>query len=1389
MANQIKYSRFIQPDDSITNLISQLETVQSKYSELQSKLVSDAKKIEEALKKVNSVTGEQREQVRKQVTEADKLAKANKDLQASQTETAKKIALLKAELKKQTNATKLATAVASASEGTYEKLSAQYAKNVSDLQRMTKAEKENTAQGKKLVAETQNLHKEMEIFKKTIKSGYSDADRLAKANAKLADSESEVGKELVLLQAKKQKANQITKLEAKLASAAEGSYDKLSAQYSLNKIKLNAMSGAERKATESGKKLEKQTREIYEEMSRLQKATGKHSLEVGKYGASVDRIHPLLGRLNHQLDAIGTNLDDLAKADKPFKVLKDGIVSFGRATLAFLLSPVGLAITALGALFLLISKNKDTVIKFDSSLINVGKTTGLAGKKLRSLGGDVIRLSRRLKVVGTPALLDYATVAGQLGVEGSKNILDFSESLAKLETATNISGEEGASKIARFLTITDGGVENVKDFGDEIVNLGNNFAAFEDEILSNATLLAQNLGQFDVGRKNILAYATATKAAGLEAELTGSSVGVAFAIIEDSLRSGNNIHNLSKLIGKDVKTLKQAFAEDSSTVFRDFIAGLNGVSESGGSVNAALSSVGVTARRDRRVLGSLATKGFDVLERSIVKVSQAAGSMDDEFEAAASKLDSQLSRVGIAWDNLLLTIDDGEGLFSQIGAGFSSATASAFDSLAYFIKELNADEAGFSAMYKESKKINREFLDSLKAIADVDLRMDDKIGSLKRLRKAFSNIGTAIKGEPNRLGRAYAEAFLISMGGTIDSFGDGRLDPFEKFKQYGKNLNKSVFGGTSKASAVWQKSISGGFDKAADTIGEVDIKIARLNKSLADVTTGEGGDIIAKRIQDDIKVLEAKKNAILGVVDAEARANSVDRVSLEISVMPDGKSKDTAILESELKEKKKLWKEYGIDNAILVEFEERERKAIRDKYRDIDIAERTELKDQEHQLELSRIDALGADEFQKTTLRLNAEKNRIQSILDLNDELQGDLTSAQIQAMRNSQAKIDKEIADTQDAAKAKTIADGKELIEQQHDKKMSEIDLLKDTEAEKTKLRLGAERDRIQKILDLNKDSEGKLSKLQIQAMENTIAKINQEIAKVPDGGDLYAKLGISLDDDQKQAISDSATHALEIIQTVLDARLEAADKALEKAEQETSFAETRVDREMEARNNGYANDVISAQRELELAKKKEDSSLKQKKKAQKAQAIIDAAMQASSLVTATAEIWKGQGGIPFIGVGLATAATALMWGSFAAAKIKAASATKEQYGDGGLEFLEGGSHASGNDIPIGTTKKGKQRTAEGGEALAVINKKNTSKYRRILPSLIKSLNDGTYDHSYSNDFISENNKIVVSADSDFSTMENSLEAIRENGERRTYSDAEGRVVEVYKNMKRIYV
>ena len=365
-------------------------------------------------------------------------------------------------------------------------------------------------------------------------------------------------------------------------------------------------------------------------------------------------------------------------------------------------------------------------------------------------------------------------------------------------------------------------------------------------------------------------------------------------------------------------------------------------------------------------------------------------------------------------------------------------------------------------------------------------------------------------------------------------------------------------------------------------------------------------------------------------------------------------------------------------------------------------------------------------------------------------------------------------------------------LFDQQQALEASEFDLIRNSEERKTRFRLAQEKARLQKILELNKAAGVKMTDAEVKTIENTIAKIDQEIEKSKGderGNDIYGLFGLNLDDDQKEAISTSVSFAIEQLNSFLDAKVQAADAAVSAADKEVDASQRRLDAELEARANGYANNVAMAQKELDQAKKNQEKALKEQQKAQKAQQAIQTIQQIGNLVTASALIWS-QLGFPF-----AIPAIAIMWGSFAASKIKAAQLSKsanaggsESYGDGTVELLAGGSHQSGDDVDLGTKPDGTRRRAEGGEFFAVINKRNSRRFRRIIPDVINSLNRGTFAKKYMNAYNTEGVNISVQQNDtpDLRDLKNDVREIKEQNRRRRYVDGNGNVVEMYKNLTR---
>lgn len=353
-----------------------------------------------------------------------------------------------------------------------------------------------------------------------------------------------------------------------------------------------------------------------------------------------------------------------------------------------------------------------------------------------------------------------------------------------------------------------------------------------------------------------------------------------------------------------------------------------------------------------------------------------------------------------------------------------------------------------------------------------------------------------------------------------------------------------------------------------------------------------------------------------------------------------------------------------------------------------------------------------------------------------------------------------------------------------------AEFNLLDRNERQKTIFRLMQEKTRLEALLEIDKNASEQMTENEINAIKATIAGIEKEIARTG-YRNLYEVLGIELDSDQQNALNTAIDSVKDSVSSIVDSWNAVADAAVNAANKQVDAAKTALDAEIEARNAGYANNVETARKELELAQKNQQKALAEQERAQRAQARLDSLSQTSSLITATANIWSSLSGVKLIGPALAIAAIATMWGSFAAAKIKAAQITRgtEEYGHGTVELLEGGSHASGNDIDLGTKKDGTRRRAEGGEFFAIINKKNSRRYRHVIPDVINSFNNGTFADRYqrANAAMAGYAVTMIGAGkTDVSGIERDVSAIRKQGDETRYTDGHGNTVVRYKNLTR---
>lgn len=763
------------------------------------------------------------------------------------------------------------------------------------------------------------------------------------------------------------------------------------------------------------------------------------------------------------------------------------------------------------------------------------------------------------------------------------------------------------------------------------------------------------------------------------------------------------------------------------------------------------------------------------------------------------------TRSGIFGDQGLDAIKQANARIRQM----TKQTADALQSIGIDAKQvekdlLNGTKSTFDVLQEVSQKL-RELPDSSKQVGEVLINVFGKQGRDAGLAmiRALADIDTNLENVKNetgelgqmqeevadaqiRLEKAMADAFDLTGGTferiitdlkvmTLDWLTDflHTIAAVKQAAQDAYNWTKSLFGSGSTG----DKGMSRG---------------GGSNGSLVVVRDERGNVVSATRTDAAGKTKDVTK---------EMQGNAAASALVGGGTTKKGTSRTTDIYKKQLDARRKY------EDALLAletdEWEKR-RKQTETKYarqiedlrhtldtdKSLTVQMRTDINNTILVLEQQQTQALIKLENERQIAQLNIQKQsislRLQAVKKGSEE-EYNLKLQEIELERQIALKQGKGNADDVNAAsnaKAAALADAQlkaqlQMFDLQQDLDASEFDLLKNSEQRKTAFRLQQEKARLQKILELNEQASEKMSDAEAQTIQNTISKIDQELGENAKPRDIYELFGLNLDEDKKQAISDSFSFATDQLNSYIDSWVQAADAKVELANKEVESAQKALDAEKQARANGYANEVETAQKELDLAKKNQEKALKEQQKAQKAQELVNTIQQASNLVSASALIWA-QLGFPW-----AIPAIAVMWGSFAAAKIKAAQVTKESYGEGTVELLEGGSHQSGNDIDLGTKADGTRRRAEGGEFFAVINKRNSRKFRRVIPDVIRSLNDGSFTTKYMGAY--DGASLVFNVQNkDLKGLSEDVREIRERAQHKTYVDASGKTVIQYKNLKR---
>lgn len=1285
----IKESDLIQSDGSIDKITQSLELLIDSYGDMVAAIKKGSSEMVDAIKNMSTTTREGRAALDDAARAAQRLERAQKEYEFAQTDIGKEVADLKSKTAALNRTTAESKKALELQAGSYERIRI-HLKHLIDLYKTMSAE-QRASRGDDIIRQINEQRSKLAAMDEQLKAHVAQISKVQKAEEKLAYLQSEEGQRYLELKAKIREVmaahtanrtqvdaltqaqnrynqaadatniqikeldlqtkalNQTAKYQAQINQSAEGSYNRLAAQYALNKIKLNAMSAAERSATETGKKLEQETAAIYKEMIRLQEATGNHRLSVGNYAKSWDGLGVSISQVVRELPA---------------------------------------AAVSLNTFFLGISNNIPIVI-------DEIKKVRMENAKLRAEGKATVPITKQIV----------------------KAIFSWETALVVLLYALSAHGKEiidWIGKAIRGKAVAESMADAFHNIGQELKETNDNFG--------------ENVAQIQ--------------------------------ILSDKWRE----------LGGNLKKQKQ-FIKDNKEEFHNLGVSVNDVNDA----------------------ENILVKNTTALVLALQYRARAAAGMKlaaDKYNEALQKqaeLDEELTK-GPSWSD-------------QTGASIS------------YISTTGTGPAAGARQAREIAKTAKQRRKARIAMLKSEVAALNKEGdqyvlasqnNLKKFREKLQSAGieeyhTKNKGKRPHRARTPRERDLT------DTIWKNGLTIQKKYEASITALQRDEF----------KKRKQEAIDSAEATIREMQEKFRKNEVFLA----GKKGN---KPLTDEQKQqVKKQQEELTAIIENTQRKLNLDLQDIEDERQIDSMTKlrqtmkfryDT--ISAEIEKEKKL---------RLQQFDDREAAYItkaatvsEDGQTEVEVTgqatpeqlaawhkERAQIEAKYDQIILD----LRAKEIQEQLYLVKKGTSEERRLLLEQVENARKLALAQNRAKPVEQqesessinAKFNKQRLSVSGSNRLQNFQQQQALAKSEFDLAAHTADEIKDYELtqeialwkEKIRLAKSGALDWSQAQIDEAHNVVKKLEEDQKKLRKSSLSLIGR-IGKYGPTGFLLSYMGF--DDKGIQAWNDACNQVISNLQEIAQAETDIAQAAVDAAEKRVEAAQSAYDAEVEGRNNGYANQVATKKKELQQEKKNMQEKQKLLEQAQKRQEAINTVVQASSLITASANIWSAMSGVPIIGPALALAAIATMWTSFAVAKVKAKQATaaaSQEYGEGGLEFLEGGSHASGNDIDLHQkNSEGKNMRAEGGEAMAIINRRNTRKYKRVLPDIVDSLNKGTFENKFSQAFNKADSlqaqMITVETTTDLSNIERSVEAIKRQNSERVYSLGDGRTLIIKGNVKR---
>lgn len=435
---------------------------------------------------------------------------------------------------------------------------------------------------------------------------------------------------------------------------------------------------------------EARIKELRKQLQELGGAADQAADDTGDLGNRADRASRDTNRLNASAASGKKALDGMAKAAAVAGAALAGVIG--------------------------VSVNK--AIAFESAMAEVNKTVdfatndGLANmrKELQALTTEIPQSFEELAGV--------AAVAGQLGI-AEKDIVGFTETIAKMGVAFDMSSADAADSMAKIANVFALPIENVGELGDTINTLSNSMASTAPNIIDFMKRSAALAKTFKLSADDTAAFGSALIALGWQPEAASTAFNSMLMTLSDlDGLSKSGIIGLQQL-GLDTAEFAEITRTDGKGAILEVIDAVNMLDES--SRIAALSNL--FGKEAAAKIASMAT-GLDTVNSALAATTETAGSMQKEFEAISG---TTANKIELFKNNI-------DGMAASIGDAFIPALNDILLAMTPIVTAIGVWTAANPELLKQIISVTAVLLGSivgLKLFADGIMAVKSTIEGLK----------------------------------------------------------------------------------------------------------------------------------------------------------------------------------------------------------------------------------------------------------------------------------------------------------------------------------------------------------------------------------------------------------------------------------------------------------------------------------------------------------------------------------------------------------------------------------------------------------------------------------------------------------------------------------